>query len=225
MIERLFLDASALEEEYAVPAGESARFLFAFFGESRNRKCKIRVGKGAKLEVAYADFSRGATQVDMDILLEDEGAEASFHGAVLSTENDKKDVRANCFHLAPHTSGLVENYGITEGHSRLCFLGKSDIAKGAYGSKTRQSAKAIVFDPGCVAHASPILCIDENDVQASHAAVVGKLNDDHLFYLMSRGLSVKEARRLITLGYLKPIEEYFSGELRDRIDQAIEGGL
>ena len=62
-------------------------------------------------------------------------------------------------------------------------------------------------------------------MSASHAAIVGKLNEDHMFYLMSRGLDSKEARRLITLGYLKPIETYFDEADRSRIDEAIEGGI
>ena len=82
-----------------------------------------------------------------------------------------------------------------------------------------------MFDERCVAQASPILCIDENDVQASHAAVVGKLNEEHIYYLLSRGLSLADARRLISLGYLKPIEAFFEGETRNRIEEAIERGI
>jgi Fe-S cluster assembly protein SufD len=70
-----------------------------------------------------------------------------------------------------------------------------------------------------------VLNIDENEVKASHAATVGKLNESHLFYLMSRGLTKEEARRLVTLGYLKPIVSYFEGDVKDEIDRAIEGGL
>ncbi|MGM9814440.1 MAG: SufB/SufD family protein [Candidatus Enteromonas sp.] len=224
-MERQFVDLPSGNFEFTVERGESARLLFVFFEKSVSQKISLHVKEDATLEVAYADFGRGKSNIDADIYLEEEGAKASFHGAFLASEKDLKEVKANCFHLAPHTEGLVENYGITEGQSRLLFLGKSDIQRGAKGSITRQAAKAIVFDPKCVAHASPILCIDENDVQASHAAAVGKLNDEHLFYLLSRGIDLREARRLITLGYLKPIKEYFDGELKERIDAAIEGGV
>ncbi len=93
-------------------------------------------------------------------------------------------------------------------------------------SKTRQEAKIIVFDEKCRGKASPVLNISENDVEASHGAAVGKLNEMHLFYLMSRGLSKEEAKRLITLGYLKPIENRFEEDtIKERINQAIEGGI
>ena len=52
----------------------------------------------------------------------------------------------------------------------------------------------MVFDNECVAIAKPILKIDENDIEANHAAVVGKINDEHLFYLTSRGISETEAK-------------------------------
>ena len=63
--------------------------------------------------------------------------------------------------------------------------------------------------------------IDENDVIASHGAVVGQLNSDHMFYLMSRGLSKEEARKIIILGYLNPISVYFSKENQEKISNII----
>ena len=186
---------------------------------------EIHVLAGARFEGAFADFSKGSGTGKIDIYLDEEGAEAEFHSAVLSRLDSQKVVDANIIHVAPHTRGLSENYGITEGTSRLTFKGTSHIQNGAYASAARQSAKIIVFDEGCVAKALPILKIDENDVQASHAAIVGKLNEDHMFYLNSRGLSRDEAKRLIILGYLKPIETYFQDEVKTLIDEAIEGGV
>ena len=84
----------------------------------------------------------------------------------------------------------------------------------------------MVFDRLSNAVAKPILKIDENDIEASHAAVVGKINDDHLFYLTSRGISEKEAKELITFGYLKPILVGFNDqEVIDEINKLIEGRM
>jgi Fe-S cluster assembly protein SufD len=103
--------------------------------------------------------------------------------------------------------GLMSNYGIAEDTSKLVFAGVSEIQKGAKKTHTpAKSPKIIVFDPKADALASPILKIGENDVEASHAAVVGRLSEEHLFYLESRGVDEAMAKRLITLGYLKPIE-------------------
>lgn len=221
----LFVDPKGQLDDIIIENEGTSPLLFAFFEDACDRDIRIRVKGNASVKIALADFSRGKGETRVSIDLDEPGASAEFHAAVLSSGDDRKTVLANCFHHAHHTDGLIENYGIAEGNSRLSFLGKSDISKGAYGSKTRQSAKIIVFDERCVAQASPILCIDENDVQASHAAVVGKLNEEHIYYLLSRGLSLADARRLISLGYLKPIEAFFEGETRTRIEEAIERGI
>jgi Fe-S cluster assembly protein SufD len=115
------------------------------------------------------------------------------------------------------------NYGVARNSSRLIFSGANEIVRGAKFSKTKQNAKIIVFDQWAIAKADPRLNIDENEVEASHAAVVGKLSDDHLFYLMSRGLNLNEAKKLITYGYLLPITNYFHDEeAKERIAKIIE---
>ena len=84
----------------------------------------------------------------------------------------------------------------------------------------------MVFDEKSDAIAKPILKIDDNDIEASHAAVVGKISDDHMFYLTSKGLSEEEARQLITYGYLKPILNGFDDqELQTKIQGYIEKGV
>ena len=84
----------------------------------------------------------------------------------------------------------------------------------------------MVFDKASNAIAKPILKIDENDIEASHAAVVGKINDEHLFYLTSRGVDEMAAKQLITYGYLKPILNGFKEEqIREHISSLIEGRM
>ena len=84
----------------------------------------------------------------------------------------------------------------------------------------------MVFDKASNAVAKPILQIDENDIEASHAAIVGKINDEHLFYLTSRGLTDAEAKELITFGYLKPILNGFDEEnIKEEITELIEGRM
>jgi Fe-S cluster assembly protein SufD len=81
----------------------------------------------------------------------------------------------------------------------------------------------MVFDRYSNAIAKPILKIDENEIEASHAATVGKISDDELFYLTSRGLSEETAKELITLGYLKPILKGFQDEeVAEQISNLIE---
>ncbi len=209
-----------------VKANECLHLELASFSKLGDIQINIGVFKDATAEICFADFSHDSGKVTIEVNLLEEGATVSWNLASLSMNQDVKQFSPSVYHKAPHTRALVKNYGIARDASSLFFYGESSIAQGSAKSFTRQEAKIIVFDEKCKGKASPVLKISENDVEASHGAAVGRLNENHLFYLMSRGLTLEEAKRLVTLGYLKPIEEYFEDEtIRQRIDQAIEGGI
>lgn len=162
--------------------------------------------------VAMADLVKGNVDFNATFNLFGDNANSEWHLASLGADNDKKVFNINFNHIAKNTIGVMSNYGVVEDESMMHFKGISHIKNGSIKSKTHQSAKIMVFDPKCHAKANPILKIDENDIEASHAAIVGKVNDEHMFYLCSRGISENDAKQLITLGYLKPITNYFEDE-------------
>ena len=162
--------------------------------------------------VAMADLVKGNVDFNAIFNLLGDNANSEWHLASLGADNDKKVFNINFNHVAKNTTGVMSNYGVVEDESMMHFKGISHIKNGSIKSKTHQSAKIMVFDPKCHAKANPILKIDENDIEASHAAIVGKVNDEHMFYLCSRGISENDAKQLITLGYLKPITNYFEDE-------------
>ena len=162
--------------------------------------------------VAMADLVKGNVDFNAIFNLLGDNANSEWHLASLGADNDKKVFNINFNHVAKNTTGVMSNYGVVEDESMMHFKGISHIKNGSIKSKTHQSAKIMVFDPKCHAKANPILKIDENDIEASHAAIVGKVNDEHMFYLCSRGISENDAKQLITLGYLKPIANYFEDQ-------------
>ena len=221
----LLLDEHIQSATYRVKEGEHLSLRCASFKLAKDCKIEVFVENNASFEGVFADFSNSSFHANVTVYLQGEGSSASLRTACLSKGDNRKTYDVSIVHQAPHTDGLVDCYGICEGKSRLIFTGVSKIDNGAYESNTRQSAKIIVFDPECLGRCSPILKIDENNVKASHAAVVGKLNDDHLFYLLSRGLDMAQARKLITQGYLMPIASYFDEAEKARIMEAIESEL
>ena len=188
-------------------------------------KIRAKVMQNARITVYFADFSKGLDAVDALIELEGEGAYAEWHLAAVSTNKDNKNISVSILHKNQNTFGRVDNYGVCKEDSKLVFSGTSHIINGAIKSKTCQNAKIMVFDEKSDAIAKPILKIDENDIEANHAAVVGKISDEHLFYLTSRGVSVEDAKNLITLGYLKPILRGFSEKKAAELDKLIGGNL
>ena len=189
----------------------------------KNLNFVINLKNNAILEGYFAEFSEDNLQISGEINLLNEGAQAVVKLASLSANNDNKKISISVNHLSQKTYGKVDNYGVCKDNGKLLFAGTSYILNKSIKSKTEQNAKIMVFDEASNATAKPILKIDENDVEASHAAVVGKINDEHLFYLTSRGLSENEAKELITFGYLKPILAGFKDDhTREYISSLIE---
>ena len=217
------LDFSSLNIE--VLNGSSLTLKLANFSNNENVKISAKIGKDSTLAVIFADFSQSNISFKSEVNLIEEGANCSWHLATLSNAKFNKKFDVSFKHLAPHTVALMDNYGVAKDESNIVFTGCNHILNGAKNAITRQNAKIIVFDEKANGTASPILKIDENEVQASHGAVVGQLNSDHMFYLMSRGLSKEEARMVITLGYLKPISINFSEDIQQKIEQAIKEAM
>jgi len=188
--------------------------------------CEIKIygkiQKNAGISVIFADFSKDFSKISSQIDLVGEGANCDWHLATLANKKDNKTFDISFKHLVGKTTSNMNNYGVSRDDSKIVFSGVSHIVKGAKKSNAKQNAKIIVFDKNSQGVASPILKIDENDVQASHGAVVGQLNSDHMFYLMSRGLTRDDARTLITLGYLKPVSSQFSEQVQLLIENAIK---
>ena len=157
--------------------------------------------KGASLLVAYADFTMGKKVMKTSVKLVGAKANCIFHLASLSRNDDHKTFTINFDHLVGDTYARMDNYGVCKNSSTMNFLGDAVVRKGAKKASTGQNAKIMVFDPTCHAKASPMLCIYENDIEAFHGASEGQINQEHVFYLTSRGLSEEEAKRLITFGY------------------------
>lgn len=222
----LYVDEIPNGAHFHVASGESLKINLACFANTLDGRVDVDVDEDGTFEGALADFSDRSGKFVLNVNLNGKGAKCNWHLASLTGGESKKVFETSVFHEVAETEALMSNYGIARDSGKLTFSGTSHIKNGAKKANTRQEAKIIVFDDTSDGKALPILKIDENDVSASHAAIVGRLNEQHLFYLESRGISEEDAKRIISLGYLKPIEDYFDDEdTLKLIDKAIEGGI
>ena len=198
--------------EYQI--GTNSQVLYNLFAKEKanNAFRKFDLQENARLTAGCADFSNGEKTLEVEINLNEINSSVDWHLACLAQQNDRKIFKINILHNVGLTTANMENYGVCKNSSDLEFLGDAIIKKDAKKAATKQSAKIVLFDKTCHAKASPKLCIYENDVEASHGASEGQINPDHVYYLMSRGLTEDEAKKLITLGYLNPIVKYFNDE-------------
>ncbi len=187
-------------------------------------ECKedVYLKQNAICQCGYAELSDGSYKGTYHYYLDGEGADARVRMAILSKETERKHYEVCIQHNQPHTFGQMDNYGVVKDQAKLTIDGIGTITKGQHGAASHQTNKIMVFDPQCQASANPYLYIDEYDVKASHAAGVGKMDEEHLYYLQSRGLTKKQAMHLITYGYLKPVIEVIDNEMmKERFESAL----
>lgn len=173
----------------------------------------LSLEENAQITFVYPDFSRGNRTIDFETVLVGRNAKADWNLSTYSNNKALKNFNISFSHYGAGSSADMKNYGVLLDGGTLIFSGNSTIYEDVKGAETHQTARIIVFDPDGKAEANPNLNIYHNDViAASHAATVGKVNDEHLYYLGTRGLDEIAARRLITKGYLQPIVELIDDE-------------
>ncbi|AVQ34447.1 Fe-S cluster assembly protein SufD [Staphylococcus muscae] len=103
------------------------------------------------------------------------------------------------------TDGYILKHGVMKENASSIFNGIGHIKHGGKGSAANQSSRVLMLSEHARGDANPILLIDEDDVEAGHAASVGRVDPEQLYYLMSRGISQEEAERLVIHGFLDPV--------------------
>ncbi len=154
--------------------------------------------------------------------LNGENARAMVNAIVVSNDQQQQTVDVHMTHYAPHSYGDMYNVGISNGYGRVTLNGIEKIEKGMKQANAFQTLKGIILSDFSMVDVNPILLIDEYDVKAGHGATVGKIEEQQLYYLQSRGLSKIDAEKLIIKGYIKPILDEINDQvLVDRLETTI----
>lgn len=178
----------------------------------------------AEVTVAYGECNEAASKRKTYMTLRENGAHGKVSSASLVRAD--KNYSMEVVNFAPHTLGNIENYAVVLKGGKLMIDAIGKIVKGAKASESHQTSRALAFEEGQNAEILPELLIDENDVQASHAMSMGRVDDDQLYYLMSRGLTMQQCTSLISTGYLMPIADVIDQEeLRNTLRKELEGKI
>ncbi len=152
-------------------------------------------------------------EISYQIDLVERGAQVVLWGLLLGKDTDWLELRLNISHRAPDTKSKVVLKGALTGRAKINFEGLVKIEKGSTGSNAWLGSHFLLLSENAKGRAIPSLEILENDIKAGHAATVGRINDLELFYLMSRGLTKEDAKKLIVEGFLKSILERMPASL------------
>jgi Fe-S cluster assembly protein SufD len=166
---------------------------------------RAQVEREARVEVTFADIGRGATQFDLCTVLAGEGAQAELNAIGLGHGDGLLDLTMTARHTGRHGSSRLRGQAVLTDSTRADYRTVSLIEKGAVGTSSLQEERMLLLSPTAQGYAVPTLLIEEEEVRCDHALSVGHLHDGDLFYLMSRGLSEAEAKRLLLGAFLAPL--------------------
>ncbi len=146
----------------------------------------------------------GTTRSRVESVLDGPGATAEDVEIVFGSESQRVDAVTDLTHRSTNTTGHVLARGVLRDSARTIFKGMIRIEEGAKNSNSYLAEHAMIFSKKARADAIPGLEIMTNEVKATHSGSVSQVDEEQIFYLMSRGLSQSEAQRMIIIGFLHP---------------------
>ena len=158
--------------------------------------------KDSSLDTLNVSLGASVARVDLNAELRGSGANSDMLGLYFGDGDQHFDHNTRQDHSAPNTNSDLLYKGALDGHSRAVFRGIIKVHRGAQQTDAYQTNRNLLLSADARADSLPNLEIEADDVKCSHGASVGELDQEHLFYLMSRGLRRSQAERLVVMGFL-----------------------
>jgi Fe-S cluster assembly protein SufD len=187
---------------------------------------RVRVGANSKVDWIFSAVGSHVTKNFSEIDLDGEGAVGKMSGFYFTQDDQHLDHDTQQNHNALHTTSDLLFKGALKDQSRSVWQGMIYVAPGAQKTDGYQANRNLVLSPGARADSIPGLEILADDVRCTHGATVGQMEEEHIFYLLSRGLNRAEAERLLVDGFFDPVLQRIPFEgVRHRLKKAIEGKM
>ncbi|MEP7356373.1 MAG: Fe-S cluster assembly protein SufD [Anaerolineales bacterium] len=187
---------------------------------------RARVHQNGKLDWIFSAVGSRLTKNFSQIDLDGDGAGAKMSGFYFGDNEQHLDHDTQQNHNAPHTTSDLLFKGALRGQSRSVWQGMIYVARGAQKADGYQANRNLVLSRGARADSIPGLEILADDVRCTHGATVGQLDEEQIFYVLSRGLPRAEAEKVVVDGFFDPVLQRipFAG-VRDRLKSAIESKM
>ena len=185
-----------------------------------NRKAFIE--RDGKMSWYLGMFGAEMSRYKVDSIMKGIGSSAEDVEIIFGIGNQSFDVTSNLIHYGRNSRGRVLVKSVMKDTSKSLFKGMIKIGKEAKASESYLAGHAILLDKGAKSDAIPGLEIETNEVKATHSASVAQMDENQIFYLMSRGLSREGAKREIVSGFLEPLSRKMGPAIRAWINYLIE---
>lgn len=180
----------------------------------------------ARVEWIVGDLHNGHTLTDTRSDLRGNGSVSDTKVIAVGKGSQRISLTTSAKHFGKSSESEMVTRAVMKEEATAIINGITKIEHGATKSNGQQTERVLMLSPKARGDANPILLIDEDDVKAGHAASVGQVNAEQVYYLMSRGISRKEAERLIIHGFLDPVvSEIPLAGLRDQLHRILERKL
>lgn len=184
------------------------------------------VQQKAKLKGTILNLGGALSRIEVEASLEGEGADVSLDGAFTGSAEQILDQHLTLRHVSPRCTSSQRFKGLIGGQARGVFTGRVYVAEGAVGTRAEQNNPNLLLTKDARAMTRPQLEIYNDDVECSHGATVGQLDEQALFYLRSRGLSQALSERMLAEAFIgEVIHQLVDEEILEEATRAIHRTL
>ena len=190
---------------------------------------RAKVEEGGKIEWISGSFGSHVSYLYPMSILNGEGARAEFTGVTFAGKGQNLDTGAKIVHNAPNTSSYMNTRSISKDGGISTFRSSVVVNRKAKGSKSSVSCQSLMLDDISRSDTIPAMDIRTQDADIGHEAKIGRISDEAVFYLMSRGISEEEARALIVSGFAdnvsKELPLEYAVEMNNLIRLEMKGSI
>lgn len=187
------------------------------------------VDKNGSIEWVSGSFGSKVSMLYPMSILRGEGAKSEFTGITFAANGQYLDTGTKVIHAAPYTTSTVNTKSISKDGGHAFYRGLLKVAKGAHHCKSTVSCESLMLDNNSKSDTLPIIELNNDNIDIGHEAKIGRISDEAIFYLMSRGISEEEAKAMIVRGFVEPITKElpleYAVELNNLINIELEGSI
>jgi len=183
---------------------------------------RIRLAAHARAHARSLSIGARISRVELDVSADGDHASIDVEGLYVPNDRQQHDHVITIDHIGSHTRSNQRFKGVVDGHARGAFTGKIVVRPGTTDTEAHQANDSLVLTPHAQSDTRPWLEILADDVRCTHGATIGRLDDQSLFYLRSRGIPLAEARRILIDAFSSSITEAIEPEsLRSHLSEQI----
>ncbi|MFP4438130.1 MAG: Fe-S cluster assembly protein SufB [Chloroflexaceae bacterium] len=183
----------------------------------------------ASMEWVDGNIGSKLTMKYPSVYLMGRGARGEVLSVAYAGKGQHQDAGAKMVHVAPDTTSRITNKSVSKDGGKTTYRGLAKVAPGAYNSKLNVNCDALILDEISASDTIPYIEIEEDRTTLAHEATVGRIGEEQLFYLMSRGLAEADALSMIVLGFMEPFTRElpmeYAVELNRLIQLEMEGSV